>query len=199
MQPHKVYLSWTSGPKVGITRADRLWRRWADQGAVCAIELAQVPTRRAAGVVEAALKHFVADRTDWRRLVTQPRQVEEVRPSMLALAQRLRSQCDELGSLSTDHLHTRLDLSERAAMSWVDHFELRTLVYPGQSRTVAKRLQCQSENALVQGRLIGAVGHFLLLDTGVVDVWSHASEQVEVTALDVDTNQTQDSHQGSLF
>ena len=70
IQPHVVYLANTSGPKIGITRADRVWRRWLDQGAAQALVVADVPTRRAAGAVEAHFKRTLNDRTDWRRLVS---------------------------------------------------------------------------------------------------------------------------------
>ena len=74
-QPHTVYLALSSGPKVGITRAGREWRRWVDQGAVIARPLARVASRRLAGLLESFLKRWVADATDWRRLVRGERKL----------------------------------------------------------------------------------------------------------------------------
>jgi hypothetical protein len=72
MQPHVVYLANTSGIKVGITRATQVPTRWIDQGAVQALPLMNVTSRRASGVVETALKSHMADRTDWRRMLKGP-------------------------------------------------------------------------------------------------------------------------------
>src|SRR6266446_5306474 len=69
MQPHYVYLANSSGLKVGITRASQIPTRWLDQGAAQALLCFRVPTRRQAGLVEVVLKRYVADRTDWRKLL----------------------------------------------------------------------------------------------------------------------------------
>lgn len=67
--PHVVYLSNTSGLKVGITREHKRFERWGDQGAIAAIVLAKVPERYVAGLVEVAMKETLADKTDWRALL----------------------------------------------------------------------------------------------------------------------------------
>ncbi|MCB0310607.1 MAG: DUF2797 domain-containing protein, partial [Bdellovibrionales bacterium] len=67
--PHVVYLSNTTGLKVGITRKHKLFERWGDQGAVCAVAICEVPERYYAGLIEVALKAQVSDRTDWRKLI----------------------------------------------------------------------------------------------------------------------------------
>lgn len=69
---HVVYLSLTSGIKVGVTRSTQVPTRWIDQGAVKAIELARTPDRHTAGLAEVALKHHVADKTNWRKMLTGP-------------------------------------------------------------------------------------------------------------------------------
>ncbi|MGB0428320.1 MAG: DUF2797 domain-containing protein, partial [Flavobacteriales bacterium] len=68
--PHFVYLSYTSGFKVGVTRATQIPTRWIDQGAVLALKLAKTPHRADAGNIEVALKDFVADKTNWRKMLT---------------------------------------------------------------------------------------------------------------------------------
>ncbi len=49
LTPHYVYLSKTSGLKVGVTRATQIPTRWIDQGAVEAVIIAETPYRGAAG------------------------------------------------------------------------------------------------------------------------------------------------------
>lgn len=69
LQPHIVYLSLTSGVKVGVTRGTQVPTRWIDQGAVQAIKLAQTPNRYLAGMIEVSLKEHMADKTNWRNML----------------------------------------------------------------------------------------------------------------------------------
>ena len=59
--PHILYASLTSGMKVGITRHTNVPSRWIDQGAVRAIPLAELPSRREVGLVE----HELAELRSW--------------------------------------------------------------------------------------------------------------------------------------
>ena len=68
--PHYVYLANSSGIKVGITRGTQGVIRWMDQGASQAIIFAQVPNRRFSGDIEVALKSHVADKTNWRKMLS---------------------------------------------------------------------------------------------------------------------------------
>ena len=71
-----VYLSLTSGLKVGVTRGTQVPVRWIDQGAVRAIELARTPNRYLAGAIEVALKAHMNDKTNWRKMLTGPGPLE---------------------------------------------------------------------------------------------------------------------------
>lgn len=66
---HVVYLSVTSGLKVGVTRHSQVPTRWIDQGAVMAIELSRTPNRYIAGLIEVALKDYMKDKTNWRAML----------------------------------------------------------------------------------------------------------------------------------
>lgn len=67
---HYVYISLTSGIKVGVTRHTNIPSRWVDQGAVKAIKLAKTPNRYLAGLIEVSLKDHFADKTNWRKMLT---------------------------------------------------------------------------------------------------------------------------------
>lgn len=67
---HVVYLSVTSGVKVGVTRHTQVPVRWIDQGAVRVIELARTPNRYTAGLIEVSLKATMDDKTNWRRMLS---------------------------------------------------------------------------------------------------------------------------------
>lgn len=76
---HVVYLSFTGGIKVGVTRATQVPVRWIDQGAVAAVRIARTPYRQLAGAIEVALKAHFNDRTNWRAML------KPVRPDLDAL------------------------------------------------------------------------------------------------------------------
>lgn len=70
LQPHIVYLANSSNLKVGVTRKSQIPTRWIDQGAHEAIEIAEVPNRYLAGIIEVSLKTQVGDKTNWRKMLT---------------------------------------------------------------------------------------------------------------------------------
>lgn len=70
LQPHIVYLANSSNVKVGVTRKTQVPTRWIDQGAHEAIEIVEVPNRYLAGITEVALKDHVGDKTNWRKMLT---------------------------------------------------------------------------------------------------------------------------------
>ncbi|TLF43208.1 DUF2797 domain-containing protein [Maribacter aurantiacus] len=70
LQPHIVYLANSSNIKVGVTRKTQIPTRWIDQGAHEAIEIVEVPNRYLAGITEVALKDHVSDKTNWRKMLT---------------------------------------------------------------------------------------------------------------------------------
>ena len=73
---HLVYLSQTSGVKVGVTRHWNIPSRWIDQGAIQGLVIARTPERKLAGLIEVALAQHMADKTNWRKMLKG--EVEEV-------------------------------------------------------------------------------------------------------------------------
>jgi hypothetical protein len=69
LKPHIVYLANSSNVKVGVTRKGQVPTRWIDQGAHEAIEILEAPNRYLAGITEVALKDYVADKTNWRKML----------------------------------------------------------------------------------------------------------------------------------
>jgi hypothetical protein len=76
MRAHIIYLSNTSGVKVGITRETQLPTRWIDQGAVRALPIIRVTQRYHAGLIEHAFRQHVSDRTNWRNMLKN--EVEDI-------------------------------------------------------------------------------------------------------------------------
>ena len=78
LQPHIVYLANSSNVKVGVTRKSQVPTRWIDQGAHEAIEIVEVPNRYLAGITEVALKDHVSDKTNWRTMLKNDIQDENL-------------------------------------------------------------------------------------------------------------------------
>ncbi|WP_223034758.1 DUF2797 domain-containing protein [Hanstruepera marina] len=78
LQPHIVYLANSSNVKVGVTRKSQVPTRWIDQGAHEAIEIVEVPNRYLAGITEVALKNHVSDKTNWRSMLKNDIQDENL-------------------------------------------------------------------------------------------------------------------------
>jgi len=76
LQPHYVYLAYSSNVKVGVTRESQVPTRWIDQGAIKAIKLAKTPNRHIAGVIEVALKEHFSDKTKWREMLKEQSETE---------------------------------------------------------------------------------------------------------------------------
>jgi hypothetical protein len=70
LKPHIVYLANSSNIKVGVTRKTQIPTRWIDQGAHEAVAILEAPNRYLAGITEMALKDHVADKTNWRKMLT---------------------------------------------------------------------------------------------------------------------------------
>ncbi len=77
---HYVYLAFTSDLKVGVTRHTQIPTRWIDQGAEYAIKFAKTPYRQLAGLIEVALKPYVKDKTNWRKMLSGK---SEINPDMV--------------------------------------------------------------------------------------------------------------------
>ena len=67
---HYVYLAFSSNIKVGVTRATQIPTRWIDQGAKKGIIIAKTPYRNLAGQIEVAMKNYFADKTNWRKMLS---------------------------------------------------------------------------------------------------------------------------------
>lgn len=170
MQPHYVYLANASGLKVGITRGSQIPTRWLDQGAVQALPVMRVRSRRHAGLVEVAFKKHVSDRTDWRKML-------KGEPETHDLATRrddLFTRCDkDLAAVSEnggENSPTRL------VQEAVRTFAYPVLTYP--TRVTALNLD---KTPTIEGTLLGVKGQYLILDAGVLNVRRFAGYDVAVS------------------
>lgn len=146
MIPTYVYLAKSSDIKVGITR--NVPGRWMDQGAVEAVPIALVPTRKMAGELEAFLSQQMPDKTNWRRMLKG--QVTET--PILAVRERV------------------MGLIPEAFRPYLLQDEaVRSFTYPV-TEMPAKITPHDLEKAPAEGRLLGIKGSYLILDSGVINI-----------------------------
>lgn len=158
MTPHYVYLALSSHVKVGITRKKRAMQRWMDQGAVAALPIAEVPSRKLAGEMEIAAAAFLSDRTDWRRMLRG----DVERADLKGVRDWLRA---KLGS--------------RFEPYWMDAPVIR-FDYPVTRRPESVRTLSLDQLEKVQGVLWGIQGQYLLLDCGVFSARKHIGYEVAI-------------------
>jgi len=167
MQPHIIYLSNTSGVKVGITRETQLPHRWIDQGAVQAIPILRVSKRYHAGLIEHAFRQYVGDRTNWRNMLKN--EVEEV--DLLQLFETLWPQVRS--GLDAELLDDAKVIAEADAALRLEYPALR---YPVKINSFNLDKQ-----PLVEGRLEAIKGQYLLLDNGVINIRKYGGYLVSMS------------------
>lgn len=167
MQDHIVYLANSSGLKVGITRIDQVPTRWIDQGATQAVPIFRVKSRLQSGLVEVMFKHYVADKTDWRKMLkgaAEAIDLAERRDELVALCQpQLDDLHSQYGEMAIQYL-----ANER-----VTEIEYPVLKYPEKVKS-----QNFDKTPEIQGVLEGIKGQYLIFDTGVLNIRKFSGYQV---------------------
>lgn len=164
---HIVYLANASGPKVGIT-AGSGDTRWLNQGACQGLRIFRAVSRHHAGMLEAELAVHIDERTDWRTMVTS----EPLRIDLPALRDALLRRCDVL--------HTKTAEAGYPALPPLLEESTVTFTYPVLEYPLVPKALDPARFPLVQGRLLGMKGQYLLLDWGVLNVRKFAGWEVSL-------------------
>lgn len=147
LQPHIVYLANSSNVKVGVTRKNQVPTRWIDQGAHEAIEIVEVPNRYLAGITEVALKGYVADKTNWRKMLKNDSEDED----LAAWRERLKQHIPD--EVKVYFIETNTET----------HLEFPVHKYPGKP----KSLNIVKQQAY-SGKLVGIKGQYLIFEDETV-------------------------------
>jgi len=166
MIPHYVYLSNTSGLKVGITRHTQIPTRWIDQGAIAALPIFKVSTRLQSGLVEVALAEFIADKTNWRAMLKG----ETTDIDLKAMATELKPKIKE--KLADLALTYGEDAIEELDEEVVD-LNFPVTEYP--KKVSSFNFDKTPE---VSGQLVGIKGQYLIFDGGVINIRKFTSYHV---------------------
>lgn len=156
MVPTYVYLARSSDIKVGISR--NLPGRWLEQGAVEAVPVALLPTRKLAGELEAYLSQHLPDKTNWRRMLK-----------------------GEVTDVPLDEVRRRvLDLVPPEFQAYViADGAIQSFSYPVTATPEAVKSLDLAQGPAA-GKLLGIKAQYLILSTGVVNVPRYAGWQVRV-------------------
>lgn len=163
-QPHVVYLANSSGLKVGITRRKNVPYRWIDQGASEALPIIEVNNRLLSGQIEVLFKKHINDKTDWRKMLKgEPESIDllEWKEKLLFTLQ------EELKAFSFTILNEPV-------------LKLNYPVETYPQKVTSFNLDKVSE---IKGRLMGIKGQYLIFDTGVFNVRSHAGYEVTLEEI----------------
>lgn len=164
-QEHVVYLANSSGLKVGITRFHNTITRWIDQGASQAITLFKVGNRNLSGHIEVLFKKHVADKTNWRKMLSG-------NPETLDMMAVKESLLNKVEKELNDHYGPVIQRLDDPCI---------TLSYP--ILEFPKKLNTLNldKDSVVSGQLLGLKGQYLILDTGVINIRKFSGYQVAVT------------------
>lgn len=170
MIEHVVYLSNTSGIKVGITRHSQVPTRWMDQGAIQALPIYRVQTRQQSGLVETVFKQHIADRTNWQAMLKG--QGEEV--DMAAQRDRL---FEEVGA-EISQLQDKFGLQ---AIQQLDKEQTHCFSYPVEEYPTKVSSMNLDKTPSVGGRLRGIKGQYLIFDSGVINMRKYGGYQLALS------------------
>lgn len=159
MIPHIVYLANSSGLKVGITRYHQMPTRWIDQGAIQALPIFEVQSRRVSGLVEIALAQFIADKTHWQKMLKNDtnfldlrEEFQKIKPLIL---EAINPVYEQFGQHSIKPLTDAVET----------HLQYPVLEYPTKIQSLSFDKQ-----SVVSGRLLGIKGQYLIFDCGVLNI-----------------------------
>jgi hypothetical protein len=148
LQTHIVYLALSSEVKVGVTRKTQVPTRWIDQGAEKAISIVEVPNRYLAGITEVALKNHFADKTNWRKMLTNDIVFTDLIKEREKLQQLLPDEVQEYFHLEKNDLY---------------EMNYPVLEYPCKINSLSL-----DKTPNFKGKLIGIKGQYLIFEDGTV-------------------------------
>jgi hypothetical protein len=160
--PHIIYLANSTGVKVGITRKSNIPSRWIDQGAVSALPILEVDTRLKSGQIEVALKAYVNDKTNWRKMLKNEVEVIDLAQVRDELLPKIQPLITELGATPLDAKVVDIDYP--------------VIEYPSKISSMSF-----DKTPIITGILKGIKGQYLILDCGVINLRKFGSYDISLS------------------
>lgn len=169
---HSIYLSLTSGLKIGITRQNQEKSRWIDQGAVQAIRIATTNRRYHAGLIEKELAKGMADKTNWRMMLKNEYPDINLKEEKASVLEILFDNLEKNNhGQDFSYIYDNISKDESQKIVTINY---PVLEYP--KKIVSFNLD---KDPLVEGTLMGIKGQYLILDTGVINLRKYAGYLLE--------------------
>lgn len=166
--PHYVYLSNTSGVKVGITRHTQIPTRWIDQGATQGLAIFRVKSRFISGLVEVALAKLMADKTQWQAMLKGNADNVD-----------LHSRAADAISHIKSHLQHINDEYGNDAVERLDN-DIQEIHYPITEFPTKVKSHNFDKTPRVEGVLQGIKGQYLIFDNGVINIRKFGGYEINV-------------------
>ncbi|QYJ87996.1 DUF2797 domain-containing protein [Shewanella mesophila] len=167
--PHYVYLSNTSGLKVGITRHTQLPTRWIDQGATQGLPILKVSTRQLSGLIEVELAKMINDKTNWRTMLKGNAEPLDLVEQAKALLPHIEKRIHEL---SMEHGEYAIEQLDEAILA---------IEYPVSEFPTKISSHNFDKDPIVTGKLMGIKGQYLIFDTGVINLRKFSSYEINLS------------------
>ena len=169
LQDHYIYLSNTSGVKVGITRHTQIPTRWIDQGAVQALAVLKVSSRYYSGLVESAFKAYLNDKTNWRSMLKNDVSEQNLLQVFHSIWPQLRLQ------LAAEVLR---DVTVVAEVEDSIDIHYPALTYPDKISSFNL-----DKNPVIEDTLIAIKGQYLIFQKAVINIRKYAGYDVSLEIL----------------
>ncbi|MCL1036768.1 DUF2797 domain-containing protein [Shewanella submarina] len=166
--PHYVYLSNTSGIKVGITRHTQIPTRWIDQGATQGLPILKVANRRLSGKVEIELAKLIKDKTNWQAMLKGNADDMDLQEQAKQLLPQIQSRLDELAAEEGPDAIEVLDTGSQE------------IGYPVETFPTKVKSFNLDKDPIAGGVLMGIKGQYLIFDTGVINIRKYTSYDVTI-------------------
>ncbi len=160
--PHIIYLANSSGIKVGITRKSNIPNRWIDQGAIQALPILEVDTRLKSGQLEVALKDFVNDKTNWRKMLKNEVGYVDLISSKNEILEYITKPIDEVGAIRLNNEALEINYP--------------VVEYPSKISSLNF-----DKTPSISGVLQGIKAQYLILDCGVLNIRKFSSYNITLT------------------
>lgn len=170
MQQHVVYLSNTSGLKVGITRRPNIPQRFIDQGAIQALPVFEVESRYHSGLVEVLLATHFADKTNWRAMLQGHARALNLIEERDKLNEDFR---EELNQLALTH-----SLPIKPITAAVIELQYPVLNYPLKVTSLSL-----DKTPCIEDKLEGIKGQYLIFTQGVFNVRNFSGYKIRLTLI----------------
>lgn len=180
---HTLYISQTSGVKVGITRQYNEQSRWVDQGAVKALRLGTVTRRKYAGFIEAFLAKEMPDKTNWRKMLKND--IDES-VDLYEVKKQCLGRIDDLinGEIDIEQ-YEFIDCDNETLLENFDEdneAKIQEIEYPVEEYPEKVKSFNFDKNPVVEGVLKGIKAQYLIFDEGVINMRKFAGYKVSLEA-----------------